>query len=567
MQYPLCKAVKKGSERAVEKMKKTAEKKSGHGFLSGVLVLSCSTVLVKVLGLAYKIPMLSRLGAEGMGYFNSAYELYAMLCVIATAGLPVALSMLISTQRERGNEYAIRCIWRKALAVFLVLGGVGSAVMLIFAKPLSSAIGNEGAFLCILAIAPALFLICFSSAVRGYFQGFGNMVPTAVSQLIEALGKLIFGVGFAFAAEHLGFDVPTVAAFAVLGVLLGILLSSLYLLLVRVLCVPHRQAGDMVLTEESSLLTLLRIAFPITLSSAVLGATRLADMALMMRRLQTIGWQASEANAVYGAYTTLAVPIFSLIPSLITPISLALVPQLSAAIEGHGKDGQAQIADQAIRLTVLLSMPASMGISLYAYPILSFLFPREEETVAIAAPLLAILGISVLFSGLITTTGAILQSYRMTVKPILSMATGAVIKMVLAYVLIGTPSVGVYGAPISTLICNGTVTWINLCFLGSCIPKSRFSTGVMGVYGKPLAASALAMLASVAVYLPMEAWTESNTVAFLAAVITAVAAYIPLVLIMRAVTWDDIALLPMGKKMESAWRRGRQKKKKRISAP
>ena len=528
--------------------------------MSGVLVLSLSTVIVKIIGLAYKIPMIARLGTEGMGYFNSAYEIYAMLCVIATAGLPVALSMLISTHRERGKVGAIRRIWRVALAVFLVIGGLGSLLMLALARPLAGWIGNEGAYLCMMAIAPALFFVCFSSAVRGYFQGYGNMVPTAVSQLIEAVGKLIFGIWFASIALERGLSLPAVAAFAVLGLSLGTLLSALYLLLVRAISPgeasrPVEESG-----KERHLLTLLRIALPITVSSAVLSVTRLVDMTLIMRRLQAIGVSAAEANSIYGAYTTLAVPVFGLIPSLITPISLALVPQLSAAIESRTADGQAAVSDQAIRLTVLLAMPASLGIATYAKPILNLLFADEPDAVALAAPLLSLLGVSILFSGLITTTGAILQSYRKTGKPIVSMAVGALIKTVSAYLLIGLPGVGVYGAPISTFFCNLTITAMNFWFLGSCIPKSRLASGMLQTYGKPLAASVLAILASVAVYLPIEAVTDSGTAAFLAAFGIAVVCYAALALLMGVVTETDLARLPMGERLLGLYRRKKQRK-------
>lgn len=549
-----------------EKGKQVKEKRDG-GFMSGVLILSLSTVIVKVIGLAYKIPMLSYLGAEGMGYFNSAYEIYALLCVISTAGLPVALSMLIAARRERDTQKqeafgSIRRIYRSALCIFLILGGGGTALMLAFAKPISLWIGNEGAFLCVLAIAPALFCVCFSSAVRGYFQGFHRMAPTAISQLIEAFGKLIFGVWFASIALKKGMDIPSVAAFAVLGLSLGTLLSSLYLFLLKAADPNRQERVSLIAEKEQPFSTLLRIAVPITVSSAVLNVTRLIDMTLIMRRLQTAGMSAAEANAIYGSYTTLAVPVFGLIPSLITPISLALVPKLSAAIESRSREEEAMVTDRSIRVAVLFAMPASMGIAVYARPILSLLFSGEEEAIAVAAPLLSLLGFSILFSGLITTTNAILQSYRCTGKPILSMAVGAVVKIVTAYGLIGIPSVGVYGAPISTFFCNLTVTAMNFYFLGICVPKGQRVSGFFRVWCKPLAASSFAILGSLAVYLPMERWTENGTVAFLSAVVTAVLVYGIFALLLRIVTEEDIALLPMGTQLLNRWKHFGENRKK-----
>ena len=536
-----------------------SNRQNADGFMSGVLVLSLSTVIVKVIGLAYKIPMISYLGAEGMGYFNSAYEIYAMLCVIATAGLPMALSLLISANRQRGSASSIRRIDRGAMTVFLGLGTVGMVFLLAFARPIAKAIGNEDAFFCILAIAPALFFVCFSSAIRGYFQGFHRMMPTAISQLIEAFGKLIFGIWFASIALKQGHSLPIVAASAILGLSFGTFISAIYLLVIKLmarrthtLCLSHT-AED---STHDGVKTLLRIAFPITLSASILSVTRLVDMAFIMRRLQTIGYSVLEVNEIYGAYTTLAVPVFSLLPSLIAPISMALVPQLSAAIARRSNEDQASIADRSIRLSVLLAMPASMGVAVYATPILSILFSKQHEVIQIAAPLLSILGLSILFSGLITTTNAILQSYRQTIKPMISMSLGAVIKVVFAYLLIGNPSVGVYGAPISTLLCDIAVTCINLHFLSEVIPKSKDSSGVCQMYYKPMVASLLSILASLAVYIPLVRIEVGLPVAFFCAMVTAVMIYAAFSVFLKIVTAEDVALIPMGTRL-LRWRQDR----------
>ena len=202
--------------------------------MSGVLLLSLSTVLVKVIGLVYKIPMLSYLGSEGMGYFNSAYEIYALFCVIATAGLPVALSVLISAALARGERCTVRRIWRASMAAFLLIGLAGTGVMAGFSGAFCRMIRSESAHACILAISPTVFFVCVSSALRGYFQGYQRMLPTAVSQLLEAVGKLVFGLLLARWALDRGWDTPQVAAAAGVGLTLGTLLSVLYFVAYRV---------------------------------------------------------------------------------------------------------------------------------------------------------------------------------------------------------------------------------------------------------------------------------------------------------------------------------------------
>ncbi len=524
-------------------------------FMLGVLVLSLSTILVKVIGLAYKIPMIAYLGAEGMGYFNSAYEIYAILCVISTAGLPVALSMLISAQKERGGYDELRRIDRSALWLFFFFGSLGTAALLLFAETIAVGIGNPGAADCIVAIAPSLLFVCMSSAVRGYYQGLNRMSPTAVSQLIEAVGKLGFGLWFAYIGLERGRPIPEVAALAVWGLTLGTVLSALYLFLTKFTDAEHRQIRHRSAEkkgradEKHPLRILLKIAIPITLGSAVLSMTRLVDMALILRRLQEIGVSVSEANRIYGSYTTLAIPIFSLIPALITPISLALVPSLSGAIENQLPEAQAEVADRSVRLTVLLSLPASVGITVYSKPILSLLFKGQDEAIAVATPLLAILGMSVLFSGLITTTNTILQSYRQTIKPILSMAIGALVKLISAYILIGTPSVGVLGAPISTFFCNVAITAINFSFMGHYVPDGQKRSSFFRIFGKPLISSVLGTFVSLGTYRLVMRLTGIESLAFLSAVLLMVVTYLALVFLLKMLTDEDIAMLPMGNRL------------------
>ncbi len=511
--------------------------------MSGVLVLSVSTVLVKIIGLAYKIPLMKQLGAAGMGYFNSAYEVYAVLCVLATAGLPVALSILVASGREKGQG-SVKSIERSAMRVFLILGLLGSLVLIAFAKPIAHAIGNDHAAHSILAVAPALFAICLCGGLRGYFQGYGQMMPTALSQLIEAMGKLVFGVWFASLALKKGLAIEEVAAYAIFGLTVGTFLAMLYLWIAKGW---HRRSRELVTPTEktpSPLPGLLKIAIPITLGSVLITLTRLADMTLMMHRLQDIGYSALVSNSIYGSYTTLAVPVFSLIPALITPITLVLIPQLSGAIERGDHRVQTVLTDDSIRMTVLLAMPASCGVAVFAEPILSLLFAGQTSAIEMAAPLLAMLGGSILFSGLITTTNAVLQAYRKPFLPILSMAAGLLVKIVSAYLLIGMPGVGAYGAPISTFLCNVCVTMINIYCTNRYLPKSRSSLGVITLYGKPLVASVGAVGLAVLSYVGMVRISRNSILCLAVTLLVAGLSYILFLIGLKIVTAEDRARLP-----------------------
>ncbi len=452
--------------------------------------------------------------------------------------MPVAVSMLIASAREAGCEGKIRGIYKTSSAILLTKGVLFSSGLALLAAPIARAVGNPHSYFAVIAISPALLCSCISGAVRGYFQGCRIMLPTAVSQLTEALGKLLLGVSFAAVAVRAGMGVEVAAAFAVLGVSLGGMVSALYLL-IRKRAESRGKSGTASKTEKNKnyFFELLRISLPITVCSTLTGCTRGIDMTLIMRRLGDIGISSAEANRIYGAYTTLALPIFGLVPAFIPPITESLIPRLSAAIEAkHGAE-EVRAVSGAARLTAFVAMPASMGITLYSRQIISLLFGDKTEAVAVAAPLLSLLGLSVVFSCLITATNAVLQSYRRVLLPIISLGIGAVIKAVGAYILIGIPTVGAMGAPISTLFCDAAVLALNLCFVSRSL-KGR--TGILSQLPKPFFASVLAMLASFSIFIFLCEHSLEEKFAFLAAFAVAAAVYLIFCILLGVINKEDI---------------------------
>ena len=194
------------------------EKAKKQVFLTGVIILTAANLLTKVIGLVFKIPLTNMLGNEGMGYFNTAYQIYTWLYMLSTAGVPVALSILVSEFNAKNNRAAAGKLFRLTLAVFSLFGLAASAAMLLFSRKLAEFIAADLSFLCIMAISPALLFVCISSTVRGYFQGQRNMLPTAVSEVIEALLKLFVGIALGMYALNKGYPIYKVAAFAIFGV-------------------------------------------------------------------------------------------------------------------------------------------------------------------------------------------------------------------------------------------------------------------------------------------------------------------------------------------------------------
>ena len=518
-------------------------------FLSGVLLLSVSTILVKIVGLIYKIPMLSFLGAEGMGYFNSAYEIYALFCVIATAGLPVALSVLISAELAKGNRARVVRLFRAALLAFVGIGVVGTAIMAVLSPFFCKMIQSENARLCMLSISPTVFLICISSALRGFFQGYGSMLQTAVSQLIEAVGKLGFGLFLAQAALRAGRETHEVAAAAGVGLTLGTLASLLYLLIEKVrfradLPQNTEKNAESTVKMRSVWSSLAKLAVPITLGASAVNLTKLIAMTMILRRLQSIGYSEGLANQAYGSYTTLALSVYGLLPTLVNSIALPLVPLLSAAIASGNRERQRDLVRTSYRLTAMFAVPSALGMAVYARPILSLLFAREADAVAFAAPLLSMLGVSVFLSCMITATNSVLHAYRSVNRPIVSLLAGSLVKVIVAYLPIGNPRVGILGAPISSLACNAVVVLLNLVFAERlCSVSSLWET-----FCRPLALSIASVGISYGGY-RMLARHTSGSLATVAALGMAVVLFFLFSFVFGAFSEEDLLSLPMGEKL------------------
>ncbi|MBQ0010280.1 MAG: oligosaccharide flippase family protein [Ruminococcus sp.] len=304
------------------------DKKSEPRILSGVLVLTFSNILVKLLGLFFKIPLHAFLGDQGMGYFNIAYNIFVTLYMVSTAGLPIAISILVSRSRTLGRKREVRRIFYSALSVFLLLGVIGTSIMIFGAASLAEWMGSPNSYHCIMTVAPTLFFICISSAIRGYFQGHQNMVPTATSEVIEAIGKFAIGIALGKYAISKGYSLEIAAAYAIAGIGIGVAAGMIYLTAAKIIRGNDRgESSEIETTTCSSRKTILRqlisIAVPITISAVALNLTGIIDSFTIINRMSAYV-TTEEAEAAYGNYSTLAVTLSHLPSALITPIASAL---------------------------------------------------------------------------------------------------------------------------------------------------------------------------------------------------------------------------------------------------
>ena len=343
------------------------------GFLGGAALLTAAVAVSKLLGALYNIPLGNLLGSRGMGCFQAAYNVYGVLLTLSTAGLPLAMSRLIA--QSRGRPRRQRRIFHVALALFLALGLVGSGVMLTFPRQLAGLLHNELAAPSIRVLAPALLAVCLLSAIRGYTQGQGQMLPTAVSQVVESAVKLVVGLGLTWYLLTVRGVSPEIGA---AGAMAGVTAGSLLALLVLTLrWLPSCMGSDTPPSRREVLGQLLKIGVPITLGAGGMSFITLLDQSVAMDALQSrLGLGLEEANRQYGEYA-FALTLFSLPPSFLYPISVSLVPAISGALGQGDRRTARRHTRTALRMALLLALPSGIGLSVLAGPVLRLPVPRS----------------------------------------------------------------------------------------------------------------------------------------------------------------------------------------------
>ena len=473
-----------------------AKKEAKQNFLGGAAILAAAVAAVKIIGAVYKIPFGNIVGSQGQTYFNVAYNIYNVLLTISTAGLPLAISKLTSQAHTQGRENQKRKLFRTAIWLFFCLGLAGSLLMFFGAEQLANFMNEPLGYWPIRALAPAVFCVCLLACMRGYTQGQGNMTPTAVSQVLEALCKLVLGLSLAWYFIRLGLGLDMAAAGAILGVTVGTMLSMVYLF---AYLFRHRDTTpglDKPDSAGSLMRQVLSIGIPITLSNSAMSIITLIDTKNVLGRLRAIPELADSAAELFGQYT-FGMNLINLPPSFVYPVTMSLIPFAAAAITRKDNAEAGRIISSAFRLIALLAIPAGVGLSVVGGPALRMLYPNQQADAIAAAPHMRALGIACIFICVMTLTNAILQTYGKEKIPIFTVIAGGVTKIVLNYILVGNPDINIHGAPISTLCCYGVIVALNLYFVWKYSPEKPHYAAL---FCKPILASAIMGVAVWAVY-------------------------------------------------------------------
>ena len=540
-----------------------SESPKKQNFLQGAALLAIATAIVKVIGALYKLPLNMAIGAEGYSYFTTAYDIYAVMLMISTAGLPVAVSRMISQASTLEHYIRMRKIFRTALVMFAFMGALTSVLMIFGAKPLANVMNQPDAWISIACLGPCGILICLMSAYRGYFNGQGDMAPTSVTQVIEAFVKLVVGLALAFLLIRMTGKVALAAGGAILGVTMGSAIALVYMLAkfrpaYRSLPVTDEDPG----TTKDTVKELLTIAIPITIGSAGLQLLTVIESGLYMDRLvhlmETGQYMshmvegtvtAQKAAATLKGLFNMTQTIFNMPCAFIIPIAVSVLPAVTSFLTLGDHAGVRETEESASRITGLLSLPCAVGLTVLARPIMALLGGYEGEQLELSAQFMAIQGITVFLYAIIQYTNALLQSHGYVNIPVINMLSSGVIRLVLVYVMVGNPNLGLMGAPLGAFIGYLLIAVLNLVAI-------RLKVEQKPKLLKNLLRPALpALVMGVAVFFCYRALVSvlgidgSRVILAGAPIMVGVVVYFACVVLMKSITREDCMLLPKGEKI------------------
>ena len=519
-------------------------------FFKGAVILGIAGIIVKVFGAFFRIPLANIIGDTGMGYYQTAYPVYVLLLTLSTAGIPTAIARLVSERTTEGNHKEAYRIFTVSFRLLLAMGIVTSLLLFLGAPYIVQYMkGEPEAIYSMRSIAPALLFVPIMAAFRGYFQGQQDMTPTASSQVIEQAFRVVFGLSMAVILLPAGlkFAAAGASAGAAAGGFFGLIgIFAIYMRRRSVIRENCRNSPDGESEAAKSILwKIVVIAVPVTIGAAIMPIMTNIDLAIVVRRLVQSGYSSAEANSLYGQLSGFATPLINLPQVLTQAIAMSLVPAVASAFSAKDQEFLRYNTAFGIRTAMIIGMPCSVGRMVLSKPIMLLLYPAQQASAVNAAESLFILAFGAIFLSLVQTLTGILQGVKRQLIPVINLAIGAGIKVIITYVLTGIPSVNVKGAAAGTAAAYITAALLNYRavrkYTGS---RPNFSL----TFGRPMLSAAIMGAIVWAIYSGLSLLT-GNTVATMVSVFCGVVVYGFCILRFKGITPDEIKMLPKGAKI------------------
>ena len=520
--------------------------RSASTLMYGATILAIAGIVSKIFGAIFRIPLTNMIGAEGQSYYGAAYPVYQLFYVIATAGFPVAISRMVSERVAKGDYINAEKSYSLAMKATLIISSIAFAICFFGAGYIAVFIGNPGAEPSIRAISVALLFTPFVASLRGYFQGNQIMTPTAVSQVIEQIVRVATGLTLAYMFYRTNLEFA--AAGATFGASAGMIAAMIVLFLIRRSYRAKRNENleKSVRIAESSnerLKELFRIVIPITIGSAIMPLMMTIDAAVVMRRLQATGWDLATSKTLYGLISGYCDPLVNLPVVFIDAICIGMIPAVTTAFTLKNKADLDENVRTGLKSMMIIALPCTIGLISLARPILLLLYYKKPDEAIMAVPMMQILSVGIITLAVMRTLSSSLQGIGKVNLPVINLFIGAVTKIVVTYILVGIPAINVNGAAVGTVAAYFTAAILNYRGMRKHVD---LEIDFAGVFARPFLASGIMGVSAIAIYHLFFALTDSNRLSTLFAIMCAVVVYFVMVFLTKAVTREELAMVPKG---------------------
>ena len=532
--------------------------KTQKSLAKGAAILAGMGFVSKIIGAVYTIATTSIVGTHGMSYYTTAFPVYTFLLAISSAGLPVAISKMVSERTALGDYKAANAVFSKATKSMVVIGLVTTILMAGLSRPIATILGRPDASMTIQAIAPSLFFVAIISAYRGYFQGMQQMVPTAVSQFIEQVVKAIAGLLLASLWISKG------EIYGAAGAVLGITISEFFALVYLAVRYQVRKAEfqTQIASEHYADLTknigrkLIILATPIIVGACAMPIVQLADTAIItntlnsMRSIVLFGKEvilnARIVDSLFSLLTAYVNPIINMPAVFSLALAVSLVPSISASKARSDQEGISKKAGIGLKLSMLIGLPCAAGLYLMSTPIIHLLFAKlKGDDLFIAGNLLKIMAIAVLFLTILQTMTGILQGLGKTYLPVINLFIGIGVKILASIFLIRIPGINIQGAAYGTVACYAIAALLDvICVIKYTKARPRIVQDLL----KPILAT-VGMGLVVYILMPQVPSGEYSRLVTIGVILIAVVAYVLFTFLFGAINREDMDYLPGGKRI------------------
>lgn len=532
--------------------------KNKTNFLVQGSILAMAGILVRVIGLIYRIPLNNILGNEGAAYYSNAYSVYSLFLLISSTSLPIAVSKVVSSRVAKGEFKNAKRVFVGAMVFALIVGSICSGIVFFGADFFAKLWSFPSCAMALRVLAPTIFVVCVLGVLRGYFQGVGTMIPTAISQIFEQISNAVvsivaasflFGIG-----DKVGQSAAYSAAGGTTGTLVGALFALLFMIFVYVIYKPvmakqiRRDKSKKQESYKELSKVLVATIVPVLLSTTIYNLSSIIDSALFGNVMSNIfNLQEEIYSGLYGVYSGKYQLLTTAPIAIASALSSAIIPSLIRSLTNGNKGELINKIESSVRMSMIIAIPCGMGLSTLAEPICMLLFP-DKEMLSVCVELMRFAVVTVVAYSLSTITNSILQGIDKMSKPVINSSISLGLHIILVLVLLIVFKMDILGIVVADFVFALCVCVLNAFAIRK---YAGYRQEIYKTFFLPAVSSIIMAVASMITYKGIYILVRSNIVALLCAVIVAIATYAVLLILFKAIDENELYMMPKGKTIVS----------------